>query len=179
MKNYPAYMMLNKVLQWLWLILGGQGIVLWTMGCLGVAMNLEDYDVSTLVVGLVLLGLALWMFRRGLARKQLAKTYRMATAMLSENSDCTVEEMASVMGMKPAKLRIDLRRLVKHRLLPGYILNEGTGELMLMAHAAPAGTMAIASVPMIPLRCPSCGGTTMVEEGSNARCEYCGNPLDY
>ena len=178
MKKYPGYMIFNKVLQWLWLLNGGMGVFIWSLGCIGIVMDLEGYGVEPLILGLVLVGLSGWMFQRGLARGRLAKTYRLVSAMLSENSDVTVEEMASVIGMKPAKLRVDLRRLLKHRLLPGYVLNEATGELVLLAHASAPAAVRITAQPMIAVRCRSCGGTTTVEEGSNACCEYCGTPLE-
>lgn len=176
MSKYPGYMIFNKVLQWLWLLCGAQGVFIWSLGCIGILMDLELYGVGSLILGLVLVGLSGWMFARGLARRRLAKSYRLVSAMLSENSYVTVEEMAGVMGMRPAKLRIDLRRLLKHHLLPGYALNEATGELVLLAHASAPAAMRSTGQPMIAARCRSCGA--MVDASGGRRCEYCGSLLE-
>lgn len=181
-KKHSAYMILNRVLQWLWLILGALGLLFWGVGTLGVAMDVQLYGLDTVIAGAVLAALSGWMFVRGLARGRLAKSCRMATRILERKPGCTVEEMAAVIGMKPEKLRCDLRRLTKHNVLPGYMMNAQNGELMLLAHASPVSA-AIAQADALYLeamsrgvRCGSCGATSARTD--SGRCEYCGSALD-
>lgn len=171
MNKLHPYAVLNKILQWLWLALGGAGLFFWGVGTLGIALDEYLRDTATIVIGGIFTVLSGLLFWRGLRRRKLARAYRGYRRHFAGMSYGTFRELAQIMGCKEDEVPGLIEQMLRRGMIYGVGVDEAGRQVVLLSGAS-------APEELRYVTCTRCGGTSQIPVGGFGICDYCGSPLE-
>lgn len=142
---------------------------------LGDVLVISDSKLYVLcfIVGLYLLFLAP---RIGKRSEQLKRYVELVT----NQSITSVDDIASLTGMKHEEVMADLQRMIDANLFPGAYLHKTQRAIIFKKDEKQKASTSVSSTPGMVQKqekvvvCPSCGADNKVMSGKVTECQYCG-----
>lgn len=154
------------------------------IGCLS-----QKTEVSVTIAILLFLALGVWLILRGVKKDRLVKLFQRYVALLSGDSERSLDSLAGALGVSVDAVRDNVERMIKQGLMPNAYINRDTNCLV-FAGRVPAGQAASrpAAAPggqggnpggtgYRTVVCKGCGAANQIPVGGTGECEFCGSRL--
>lgn len=123
--------------------------------------------IACWVAAALLTGITIWLtvIRRG--RGDRLRRY---VAILKGVESIPVQQVASIVNVKPAKVYQDVQRMIDLEMIEDFYLDYQTGQIVSKKYTPERSHKTVAT-------CPSCGARSEVIVGITRSCPYCAQPL--
>lgn len=158
----------------------------WTLGVLIYIFDDDLFDMSLVIISLLLAVLGFWVFSLGQKRAKMRKEFKKYVTQLSVDPSGSLENMAAATGTSVDVLKKNLQFMIKKKFFTDAFINEQANQLVLPSMVQRAqqqaqnfqyATPGAAQQELVACTCPCCGGMNKIAKGKTAECDFCGSPL--
>lgn len=152
-------------------------LVLMTLGIIYIILSFAD---QSMLLAAAVFGIpGIWLFFKSKQTKAAGAKYRKYIAIVINQNQTSIDNIASAMGVKYEQAAKDLQKMINAGYFTGAYIDVTQREIVLARVAPPqtAQDFAIAQSSTIVVSCNSCGANNQVIHGRTSECEYCGSPI--
>lgn len=149
------------------------------MVTVGVTQIKDSTDVGLCIFFVITLAIGILLIALGVQRRKIIAKFLLYTSMLSQDSEKSLDTLSRVTNDPIDRITKNINKMLSYGLLHNVSIDYNKNCIVHLDRNSVEPIDDLTAPKEAPkyviVKCPNCGGTNKIIEGTTSKCEYCGS----